>query len=121
MRMTGLRSWSVDELAANRLVAELELVATDDTVAQIAHHFAQHRRSMMEWAAQRIRDNMREALESASTSNFSRHGDAWVSGFNRAEELLLTLSPAELLSLEREQPRSQGQYLRQMIREARQD
>ena len=117
--MSGARYWSVDQLAANRLAAELKLDATEDTIDRIAAHFADHRRDMMDWAAERIHGNAIRALESASTSNFGRHGDDWNMGFRRAEEQLLTMSPSELLSLEPDQTRSQGQILRSMVRQAR--
>jgi hypothetical protein len=119
------KGWTVDQLAAQLLCTELKLDASDEMRDRIAQHFSEHRKNMLQWAAQRIRHNMARALEKAFSGNARNHedgwhDDGWMRGYRRAEELLLTMSNQELLALEPEQSRSKGQILRTMMRQARQ-
>lgn len=118
--MDNATQWSVDRLAAGKLALQLKLEASDALIEAIARHFAAHRRSMIEWAAERVQDNMVRALEEASTDSFIHRSEDWARGFQHAEELVIGTSPRELLELEPDQARSKGQILRSMVRQARQ-
>lgn len=111
--------WSVDRLAASNLLAQLKLEASDDLVDLVTRHFAEHRRNLVGWAAERTQSAIIERMESAATSLFTYHDEDWVRGFSQAEEVVLTIEPKALLDLEPGPPRSQGQILRSMVREAR--
>jgi hypothetical protein len=111
--------WSVDSLAASNLLAQLKLDATDDLVGLVTRHFSEHRRNMVEWAAERVHDNVVRAMEDASTGSFSYRSEDWVRGFQHAEELVVGMTPRELLQLEADQTRSKGQILRTMVRQSR--
>lgn len=117
--MTQGRYWSVDELAARKLLAMLELEETEARVGQVARHFAEHRLSIAGWAADRVHAGMVRELEDIPSSIFAAHSEDWARGFRNAEERLLTTSPRDLLEIEPEQSRSQGQILRSMVRQAR--
>jgi hypothetical protein len=112
--------WSVDRLAAGNLLAQLKLDASDDLIDLVTRHFSEHRRNMVEWAAERVHDNVVRALEDASTGSFSYRSEDWVRGFQHAEALVLGMPPRELLQLEADNVRSKGQILRTMVRQSRQ-
>ncbi|MBO9576813.1 MAG: hypothetical protein J7494_13850 [Sphingobium sp.] len=112
--------WSVDRLAAGNLVAQLELEATDDLIDLVTRHFAEHRRNLIGWAAERTQSAILEKMETAATSLFAHHDEDWARGFSQAEEVVFTMEPKAVLNLEPSPPRSQGQILRSMIRQARQ-
>ncbi len=111
--------WSADRLAAANLLAQLKPDAPDDMIDAVARHFADHRRSMVQWAGERTQSAIVEAMEAASTGYFAQRSEEWVRGFCQAEEIIFTLNPKELAELEPAPPRSQGQILRSMVREAR--
>jgi len=117
--MASAGYWSADRLAATNLLAQLKLEAPDDVIDTVARHFSDHRRSMMQWAGARTQSAIVEAMEAASTDYFAQRSEEWVRGFCQAEELIFTLNPRELAELEPAPPRSQGQILRSMVREAR--
>ncbi|MBO9575983.1 MAG: hypothetical protein J7494_09625 [Sphingobium sp.] len=117
--MTNKRYWSVDELAARKLLAELKLGESDGLVDQIAQHFAEHRVNIAAWAADRIQAELVQMLEGASASSFAHHGEDWARGFNAAEELVVTTSAANLLDIAPARARSKGQILRTLVRQTR--
>jgi len=112
--------WSVDQLAASNLLAQLKLDASDELTDLITRHFAAHRRSLVSWAAERTQSTIIEAMEAAAPTLFAHRDEAWIRGFNQAEEIIATLQPKALLDLDPGVPRSKGQYLRSMIRQSRQ-
>jgi hypothetical protein len=112
--------WSVDELAANRMLADLGIELTDERRRAVARHFARHRQDVARWAAERAHASMVARLESVTTDRFARARDEWASGFRAAEHELLTMAPADLIDLAGGQPRSKGQILRALVRNARQ-
>lgn len=112
--------WSVDRLAASNLLAQLKLDASDDLIDLVTRHFADHRRNLVSWAAERTQSAIFEAMETASPSFFAQHEEAWAGGFRQAEEIVRTLEPETLLKLDPGPPRSKGQFLRSMVRQARQ-
>jgi hypothetical protein len=118
--MDNATHWSVDRLAATNLLAQLKLDASEDLVDLVTRHFAEHRRNLVGWAAERTQSAIIEQMETAATSLFAHHDEDWIRGFSQAEELVFTIEPKALLELEPSPPRSQGQILRSMIRMARQ-
>jgi hypothetical protein len=117
--MVTARYWSADRLAAANLLTQLKLDAPDDVIDTVARHFSDHRRSMVQWAGERTQSAIVEAMEAASTGYFAERSEDWVRGFCQAEEIIFTLNPKELAELEPAAPRTQGQILRSMVREAR--
>jgi len=111
--------WSVDRLAASNLLAQLKIDPSEDLIDLVARHFAEHRRNLVSWAAERTQSAIIEEMESAATSLFTHHDEQWIRGFSRAEEIICTLQPKALLDLDPHPPRSQGQILRSMVRQAR--
>lgn len=111
--------WSVDRLAASNLLTQLKIDASDDLIELITRHFSEHRRNLIGWAAERTQSAIVEAMESAAASLFTHHDEQWTRGFSQAEEIILTLEPKTLLDLDPGAPRSQGQILRSMVRQAR--
>jgi hypothetical protein len=111
--------WSVDQLAARQLLADLSVEVTDDAIGIVATHFARNRRSSYTWAAERVHANLLRKLEADSARYFQRKSEEWTEGFCSAEQQLMTTNPAELLGTEVVRPRSKGQILRAMMREAR--
>jgi hypothetical protein len=117
--MPSVKSWAVDELAASKLLAELNIEPTEEQRSCVARHFAQHRRDLSRWVAEQAQSKMIERLEAISGQSFGRESDQWAQGYCYAEQKILTMSPEELLDLEADQARSKGQILRSMIRQAR--
>ncbi len=117
--MENATQWSVDQLAASNLAAQLKLDASDDLIETISRHFAEHRRSLVGWAAEQTRFAIIQAVEAASTTFFAQRSEEWIRGFCQAEETIFTLQPRELLDFDPVPPRSKGQILRSMVREAR--
>ena len=118
--MDNTTQWSVDRLAASNLLAQLKLETSDDLVDLVAQHFAEHRRNLVPWAVKRMRSAIIARMESAAASLFSHHGDDWARGFAQAEEIVVTLEAKALFDFEPDPPRSKGQILRSMVRQARQ-
>ena len=112
--------WSVDRLAASNLLAQMKLDASDELIDLVTRHFAEHRRNLVSWAAERTQTAIVEAIEAASTSQFAYRDEAWVRGYHHAEEIVFTLQPEALLELDPGPPRSKGQFLRAMVRRTRQ-
>lgn len=117
--MDRLDIWDVDELAARGLLADLGLAETPELLGQVAFHMAKHRRSMMEWAAERAQDNMVRILDNMTPPAHIHDVDGWSRGFRDAEVQVMTTPRSDLLALGPEKSRSQGQFLRTMVREAR--
>ncbi|CAN5121678.1 hypothetical protein BH10PSE12_BH10PSE12_11470 [soil metagenome] len=111
--------WSVDQLAARSLFASLNLDATDDMLEQAADYFARHRESAYAWSAERVHSNVIRKLEAASMLYFARESDEWTDGFCAAEQQVMAIRPSDLLETETVKPRTQGQILRTMVRQAR--
>lgn len=111
--------WGVDKLAASNLLAQLKIDASDDLIDLVTRHFSEHRRNLVSWAAERTQSAIIEEMESAAPSLFTHHDEQWIRGFSQAEEIIYTLEPKALLDLDPEVPRSQGQILRSMVRQAR--
>jgi hypothetical protein len=117
--MHDTRTWTVDQLAARKLLADLNIEATADLLVCAARHFAEHRQDLSSWAAERAQASMVQRLEDVSRQSFGRESDQWAQGYCYAEQKILTMSPEELLNLGPDQQRSKGQILRSMIRQAR--
>jgi hypothetical protein len=113
--------WTVDKLAATKLLAALGLDITDEQIDRVARHFAQHRQDLTSWAAERAQSSIVRTLETASPDMFVRESDQWASGFRFAEQLVMTANPQELLDLGPERPLSKGRILRSMVRQARRE
>jgi predicted amidophosphoribosyltransferase len=111
--------WSVDKLAASNLLAQLKIDAPDDLIDLVTRHFSEHRRNLVSWAAERMQSAIIEEMESSAPSLFTHHDEQWIRGFSQAEEIIYTLDPKALLDLDPDVPRSQGQILRSMVRQAR--
>ncbi len=118
--MDNATHWSVDRLAASNLLTQLKLDASDELIDLVTRHFAEHRRSLVSWAAERTQSAIFEAMESASISLLADRDEAWARGFHHAEEMIFALDPGALLELDSGPPRSKGQFLRSMVRQARQ-
>lgn len=112
-------SWSMDRLAAHNLLASLKLEQTEENLELAARHFARHRESAIEWAAERTHASMLRSLESGSTMFFDRHSAEWTDGYRFAEQQVSTMMPKDLLDLGPERARSKGQVLRALVRQAR--
>lgn len=118
--MDNATQWSVDRLAASNLLAALKLDASDDLIDIVARHFAEHRRSIASWTADRIRDAIFREMEESSMSLFAHRSEDWANGFGHAEQIIMTAQPKDLLNLDPAPARSKGQILRAMVRQARQ-
>lgn len=118
--MTGSGVWSMDRVAASTLLTALGLDISEERLLMVAGHFARHRDGAQDWAASRAHDHIAEKFEEAAQQDRRDHGDDWHRGFSAAEEIVLTLSPQELLGIDSARPRSKGQALRTMMRAARQ-
>lgn len=118
--MAESQIWSMDRIAAAALLQGIGLEATDDRMEQVAAHFARHRHAACEWAAERVHGTILAKLESDSLDLLHRYGDEWAEGFHRAEQEVMTMLPQELLGIEPRTERTRGQFLRTMVRSARQ-
>ena len=112
--------WTVDQLAASNLLAALGVEATPEQLALATEHIARHRQDQISWAAERVHSRLVDMLENVSTEAFVHENEDFTRGFRYAEQQILTLDPQRLLELASERPRSQGQFLRAMVRQARQ-
>ena len=117
--MDDSNAWNVDRLAANNLLAELKLEATDERIDSVVSHFARHRQAAYAWAAERVHAGMIARLETASMENFASQSEEWGNGFRFAEHEINMLTPTELLESQNEQVPSAGQLMRSLIRQAR--
>lgn len=118
--MDDSKSWSIDRLAANNLLASLKLEATAETLDVVAEHFSKHRRNSIEWAAKRVHSSVIRNLELTLPAHFSRQSEDWADGVRFAEHQVATMIPQALLELPSEKTRTTGQVLRAMVRQARQ-
>lgn len=111
--------WSMDRLAAHNLLASLKVAATESNLEIAARHFARHRESAIEWAAERTHSSMVRRLEAGSTMYFDRHDAEWTDGYRFAEQQVSTMLPKDLLDLGPDRMRTKGQVLRALVRQAR--
>lgn len=111
--------WSVDRIAAEALLRDVGLDVSEQAIDQIAAHFARHRHAAHSWAAERVCSAMFQNMESYSVTTFGHHGPEWSDGFRAAEQYVLSLRPRDLLDTETPPPRTKGQILRGMVRQAR--
>ena len=118
--MDRVSHWTVDQLAANNLLAALKLEATPERLDLVTDHLAQHREDQISWAANRLQSRLIGLLEDISTRSFERHSDDFTQGFRYAEQQILTQDPRHLVDVSPKPARSQGQILRTMVRQARQ-
>lgn len=117
--MTESHIWSVDRIAAGNLLISLGVKLDPADELLIAEHFARHRQDAHEWAAERARDRIVSKLEAASLELCPRSSDDWSQGFQRAEQMVLTMTPNELIGTDVGKARSKGQVLRALVRHAR--
>lgn len=110
--------WSVDRLAANGLLAALDLEVTAESLAMVAAHFSMHRIAAHEWAAERAQEVTVRKLETVSQSSFERRSDDWANGFRAAEAQVLSITCEELLGRPG-RSRSAGQILRSLVSQAK--
>lgn len=113
--------WEIDRIAAHKLLTALGLEPTPERIAATGETMARHREQCMLFAAERIQGHILHQLETEGPQRFVRENEDWAKGFNHAEALLLTSTPADLLEIAPATPRTKGQHLRAMIRRARQD
>ena len=113
--------WSVDRLAASNLLARLQLEATPDTLAQAERQLAEHRRTAMEWAAERAHASMVTALEDASQRYFPDRREDWCAGYRCAEQQAAAMTVPAMLRLTQGKAATKGQILRRLVRRARHD
>lgn len=111
--------WSVDRIAANNLGLSLGLTFNKDQIERIADHFALHRLRAAQWAAERTHSNIVHRLEDESMHLAQQHDEEWTQGYMRAEQIVMTMSAGELLDIEHHEPKSKGQILRAMVRQAK--
>jgi hypothetical protein len=113
--------WSIDRIAANNLAIHLGLELGADQMERMAGHFADHRIGAGKWAVEKAQARIVERLEAATMEHGRHHGEAWMDGFMKAEQIVLTLSPREIAELDPGPPLSKGRLLRQMMRRAREE
>lgn len=111
--------WSVDRIAANNLGVSLGVTFNKDQIERIADHFALHRLRAAQWAAERTHANIVQVLETESLRLAQQHDEEWSQGFMRAEQAVMTIATGDLLGVERHEPKSKGQILRAMVRQAK--
>ncbi len=117
--MSELQCWEIDRLAAGRLLGRLKIKATPPIVEEVAMEFAQHRKDVEQWVADRVQSKIVSKLEARSMRDFGRMDENWNNGFSAAEELVARLMPNELLDQPSGKALSKGQVLRSMVRAAR--
>ncbi|WP_159872634.1 hypothetical protein [Novosphingobium sp. 9U] len=117
--MSDSRVWSIDRVAAAGLLNSLGIAGTPEAIEAAARHFSSHRSCAQDWAAERARSTAIDALEAASVQQFTRRSSDWAEGFRCAEEILMVMTAKELVPVNMAEPRSTGQVLRSMVREAR--
>lgn len=117
--MSDSTAWSMDRLAAQNLLARLNVETTAGNLELAAEHFARHRDDAIGWAAERAHARMVKALEAAGPMHFSNRSEDWAEGFRFAEHQVATILPEELLDLGPARIRSKGQVLRALVRQAR--
>ena len=111
--------WSVDRIAANNLGVSLGMIFNKEQTERIADHFALHRLRAAQWAAERTHSNNVQVLESESMRLSQQHDEQWTQGYMRAEQVVMTMPAGELLGIDRREPKSKGQILRAMVRQAK--
>lgn len=119
--MVSTTAWETDRIAARKVLAVLGLPPESELIDAAVQVMTQHREQSMEYAAERIQAHIVRQLETEGPQRFIRESEDWARGFNYAEELLITATPADLLEIAPAPPRSKGQLLRTMIRAARKD
>lgn len=111
--------WSVDQLAASRLLDDLGIEVTETRLDMVARHFAGYRDNMSNWSAQHVQSQILLKLETTPRAGMGRDGDDWNRGFCFAEQQVATMTINELLQRDTAPERSRGQILRSMLRHAR--
>ncbi|MBU6267395.1 MAG: hypothetical protein KGN34_07640 [Sphingomonadales bacterium] len=117
--MTPIAQWDIDRVAAMELATALQLAPDDDRLAMIAGCFSRHREHTIEWAAQRARQQIINALEAAAIEQSLRRSEAWGEGVAFAEQTVTAMSVSDILGAVPGQARSFGQILRTMIQATR--
>lgn len=110
---------SGDRVAASNLLIHLRVEATQATLDLAARHFAKHRQTAMEWAAQRAQASILDCFEDSSQRYFPHHDEKWSEGFRCAEQQIASMTIRYMLQLDVGKAQTKGQILRRLVRHSR--
>ncbi|MET3763140.1 hypothetical protein [Sphingomonas sp. UYEF23] len=110
--------WIVDQLAAARVIRELNLSVTESGINRLAELLADHRLDAMDLAISRTQLTISNAIRDLLGRNRHKSGE-WSDGCRSAEMAILTDTLDAIQIMRPKQTRSKGQVLRSLMRQAR--
>lgn len=110
--------WMVDQLAAAKVVRELDLGLSDKQTERLAALLAEHRIDTLDLGVTRIQSVISQAVQDVLRRNQHRSGD-WSEGCRSAEAAIFTATFSVMNALRPRPNRSTGQVLRSLVRQAR--
>lgn len=116
--MTDSGVWTVDQLAAARVVRELNLSLSAHDTERLAELLADHRFDALDFAISRARVTVSDAIRDVLDRNRHKSGE-WSDGCRSAEMAILTEMSGAIQNLKPKRTRSKGQVIRSLIRQAR--
>lgn len=116
--MTEKSVWMVDQLAAAKVVRELDLGITAEQTERLAALMAEHRVDTLDLGVTRIQSVISQAVRDVLLRNQHRDG-AWSDGCRSAESAIFAATFSVMNEMRPRQNRTTGQVLRSLIRQAR--
>jgi hypothetical protein len=117
--MTEPSVWSVDRLAAAKVVRELKLTVTDDQMRHLSELMAEHRMDTLDVSMSRVVEKISDTTQGVLDRNQHQTGN-WFDGFRTAEGAIIALVSYAVQEMRPIQQRSAGQIFRSLLRQARQ-
>ena len=116
--MTEKSVWMVDQLAAAKVVRELDLGITAEQTERLAALLAEHRVDTLDLGVTRIQSVISQAVRDVLLRN--QHRDAaWCDGCRSAESAIFAATFSVVNEMRPRQNRTTGQVLRSLVRQAR--
>lgn len=117
--MTEPSTWMVDQLAAAKADAELNLGISQIQLQLLAEIFAEHRSSTLELGMARVETRISSSIEDVLKRNYYKSGE-WSDGCRSAEATIFTAISCVIQEMKPKKYRSKGQILRSLMRQGRQ-
>ena len=116
--MTEKSVWMVDQLAAAKVVRELDLGITAEQTERLAALLAEHRVDTLDLGVTRIQSVISQAVRDVLLRN--QHRDAaWCDGCRSAESAIFAATFSVVNEMRPRQNRTTGHVLRSLVRQAR--
>jgi hypothetical protein len=112
-------AWLVDLIAAENISRDLCLQLSEDQIALLSSHMAEHRRDAVELTGSRLLSNALESIRELIVGQQNFRSVEWSNGCRSAEEAVVKAMSRTMLEIAPPKAVSRGSILRSRIEHAR--